>query len=157
MLEISIPGHKIFQLEHLVLDYNGTLAIDGQVIDGVKPRLQVLANSLAIHVITADTFGTVQAALANVPCGVEVLPANASQDEAKLRFIERLGPGVSVAIGNGLNDWLMLREAALGIVVIQAEGAATAAVMAADVAAPDILTALDLLAKPLRLAATLRS
>jgi soluble P-type ATPase len=51
----------------------------------------------------------------------------------------------------------MLQEAGLGIVVVHAEGAAVHTVLAADVLAPDILTALDLLTHPLRLVATLRS
>ena len=35
MIEIDIPGYKTLHLEHLVLDYNGTLAVDGVLIDGV--------------------------------------------------------------------------------------------------------------------------
>jgi soluble P-type ATPase len=62
-----------------------------------------------------------------------------------------------VCIGNGHNDRLMLQAAALGIAVLQTEGAAMAAVIAADILAPGIADALDLLLHPLRLAATLRS
>jgi soluble P-type ATPase len=51
----------------------------------------------------------------------------------------------------------MLQVAGLGIAVAQSEGAAGQAVFAADVLVPDILAALDLLAHPLRLVATLRS
>jgi len=45
----------------------------------------------------------------------------------------------------------------LGIAVLQTEGAAVAAFIAADILAPGIADALDLLLHPLRLAATLRS
>ncbi len=34
MLRIDIPGYKIIKAEHLVLDFNGTMAIDGRLIDG---------------------------------------------------------------------------------------------------------------------------
>ena len=51
----------------------------------------------------------------------------------------------------------MLLAAALGIVVVQREGASVQALMAADVVVPDIRTALDLLAYPQRLVATLRA
>ncbi|MCG3209198.1 MAG: hypothetical protein FOGNACKC_02817 [Anaerolineae bacterium] len=156
MLNITIPGHQPLRLEHLVLDYNGTLAIDGQLIEGVLARLTALAGSLQIHVITADTFGSVQAALSGAPGEVVILPAGA-QDEAKRQYVAQLGAATVAAIGNGRNDRLMLQAAALGIAVIQAEGAAVAALAAADIAAPDIVSALDLLAHPLRLAATLRS
>ena len=51
----------------------------------------------------------------------------------------------------------MLAEAALGIAVVGPEGAAAATLAAADVVAPGIFSALDLLANPLRLTATLRA
>jgi soluble P-type ATPase len=49
----------------------------------------------------------------------------------------------------------MLKEAALGIAVVLGEGAAVEALLAADVAAPSIIAALELLTNPLRLVATL--
>ncbi|MBN1993039.1 MAG: ATPase P [Anaerolineae bacterium] len=156
MLEITIPGYKKLQLAHLVLDYNGTLARDGQLLPGVKERLNTLSTQLEIHVITADTFGNVQAALAGVATECFILPPD-SQDVGKLKYIEKLGPEVTVCVGNGRNDRLMLAEAALGIAVLQEEGAAGQALMAAQVVAADICAALDLLLHPLRLAATLRS
>ena len=51
----------------------------------------------------------------------------------------------------------MLQAAALGIAVIGPECAAAEALAAADIVAPNILAALDLLLNPLRLVATLRS
>ena len=71
--------------------------------------------------------------------------------------MRRLGGDNAVAVGNGRNDRLMLQEAALGIAVLQAEGAAVEALLAADLVAPDILAALDLLLVPGALTATLRS
>ena len=56
-MELAIPGFGRLRLEHLVLDYNGTLAVDGRPLPGVKARLKRLARSLRIHVVTADTFG----------------------------------------------------------------------------------------------------
>jgi soluble P-type ATPase len=156
MLEIDIPGYRALHLEHLVLDYNGTLARDGELLDGVRGRLDALAGTLQIHILTADTFGTARAQLVGVPCDLSILPV-ADQDRRKLEYIQRLGPGTTVCVGNGRNDRLMLQEAGLGIAVVQAEGAAVQTVLAADVLAPDILVALDLLTHPLRLVATLRS
>ena len=51
----------------------------------------------------------------------------------------------------------LLKAAALGIAVVQEEGAAAETMMAADVVSPDIVSALNLLVSPLRLVATLRS
>jgi soluble P-type ATPase len=143
-------------LAHLVLDYNGTLAYDGELVDGVGDRLAALAGMLQIHIVTADTFGKARAQLIGVPCDLSILPA-VDQDRRKLEYIQRLGPEETVCVGNGRNDRLMLQQAGLGIVVVQAEGAAMQTVLAADVLSPDILTALDLLIYPLRLVATLRS
>jgi hypothetical protein len=36
MITVDIPRYRRIDAEHLVLDYNGTLAIDGNIIDGVK-------------------------------------------------------------------------------------------------------------------------
>jgi len=156
MLEIDIPGYKKLQLESLVLDYNGTLACDGTLLDGVRERLETLANTLKIYVLTADTFGRAREGLHRIPCELKVLPPG-EQDIAKLDFIKGLGRETTVCIGNGRNDRLMVKEAALGIVVVQEEGAAVETILAADVVCLNIHAALELLISPLRLVATLRS
>lgn len=142
-------------MQHLVADFNGTLAVDGVLIAGVAAALRTLATTLEIHVVTADTFGCVKEAMAGVPCATTILPAGA-QDVAKQQYVERLGAVHCVCIGNGRNDRLMLAAAGLGIAVIQREGAAVDTLLAAKVIAPDIDAALGLLLHPARLAATLR-
>ena len=156
MIEITIPGYKKLFLEHLVLDYNGTIACDGKLIDGVMEILNELSSQVEIHILTADTFGNVKWEISDVPCTLSILPLE-NQDEGKLKYIKKLGPDSTVCIGNGRNDRLMLKAAALGISVIQEEGAAVEAIIAADVVSPNILDALHLLSHPLRLIATLRS
>ena len=156
MIEVSVPGYKTLKLNYLVLDYNGTLSCDGEVIQGVKERLSALSKQLSVHVITADTFGKVESRLQDVPCEIRVLPLE-NQDVAKLEYIEPLGADRTVCIGNGRNDRLMLKAAALGIAVVLEEGAAVETVMDADVVFTSINSALDLLSNPLRLTATLRS
>lgn len=156
MIEVDIPGFKSLGLEHLVLDFNGTLACDGDLLPQVAERLNHLASMLTVHVITADTFGKVEMQLDGVRCRISILRGS-DQDKEKLAYIERLGPERTVCIGNGRNDRLMLEAAALGIVVLLNEGAATQSLMAADIVCREILSALDLLTHPLRLTATLRS
>lgn len=156
MIEIVIPGDGSLQLKNLVLDYNGTLACNGVLLEGVGERLTALARQLAVYVLTADTFGTAAAVLAGLPCTLHILP-QVGQDHAKMAFVTQLGRGETVCIGNGRNDKLMLQAAALGIAIIGPEGAATEAIQAADIVAPGIQAALDLLLHPLRLVATLRS
>jgi len=155
-MRIEIPGYGELELTHMVMDYNGTLAIDGQLIDGVKDALIKLSKRLSLHVLTADTFGIAKAGLEGIPCQLTILPKD-DQQGGKLRFVQELGAGHVVAIGNGRNDQLMLKESALGIAVILEEGASVETITSADVMCPSIASALGLLLNPLRLTATLRS
>lgn len=156
MIDITIPGYGELHLEHIVLDYNGTLAVDGKMLPGVFARLAALTERLDVHVVTADTFGLVKSAMAGLTATVTVLPADA-QDEAKLNYVNALGAEKTVAVGNGRNDRLMVAAAALGLAVILGEGASSLTLSAADVVCTSIEEALDLLVHPLRLTATLRS
>ena len=156
MIEVAIPGDGMLRLSFLVLDYNGTLACNGILLDGVAERLIALSKNLSIHVVTADTFGTVEATLKSLPLTVRVLPQT-GQNHAKMAYVSQLGRNETVCIGNGRNDRLMLQAAALGIAVMGPEGAAVDALQASDVVTTSIQSALDLLLNPLRLVATLRS
>ena len=156
MLETVVPGYKKLQIEYLVLDYNGTLACDGILLDGVRDRLEMLADTLKIYVLTADTFGGAGSELQGTPCELSILSPG-DQHIAKREFIRGLGTDRTACIGNGRNDRLMIKEAALGIVVPQQEGAAVETILTGDVVCPNILAALELLIYPLRLVATLRS
>jgi len=156
MFEIDIPGHETLVVSFLILDYNGTIACDGHLLPGVRDRLEALSKSLSIHILTADTFGSVQREMTGIPCEVALI-AKDNQTQAKADYVRRLGTQKTVGIGNGRNDALMLKEAGLGIAVIQEEGGAVETLLGADIVTRSILDALDLLLHPLRLAATLRS
>lgn len=153
MLELDAPGVRA--LSDLILDFNGTLAVDGRLVDGVSPRLSRLAAHLKIHVVTADTFGRAREELDGLPSELHVL-ASAAQAQAKRDFALRLQRETLACIGNGRNDELMMRECALGVAVIGREGAWPGTITAARVVTASIVDALDLLLHPLRLKATLR-
>lgn len=154
-LEIQIPGKGNLHLQHLLLDVNGTIALDGEPIVGVWERLEALSRVLTIHIITADTFGTVSQW--GDPWDRIILErGKGPEDDQKGRVVRALGDQQSVAMGNGANDALMLKQAALGICVMGREGASLEAILAADVIIADIRDALDLLLRPRRLMATLR-
>jgi soluble P-type ATPase len=155
LLELSIPGRPDLRINYLVLDYNGTLAVDGKLLIGVAERLVELAPKLDIHVITADTFGMAAVETAGLPLTLQVI-GQGYQATAKLALVESLGPESVVAVGNGANDHLMLRAAALGICVLGGEGASTPTLLASEVVVRNAVDALDLLLHPGRLAATLR-
>lgn len=155
MQSLSIPGFGILALEYVVLDYNGTLAVDGVMLPGVKTALNRLCRQLSVHVVTADTFGKAAEGLEGVKCRLTVL-SGTQQDQAKVDFVNRLGAGRTASIGNGRNDARMLAASALGIAVILGEGASVLSIQAADIVCTDIVSALELLSHPLRLTATLR-
>jgi P-type E1-E2 ATPase len=156
MISLNIPGFKQLELSALVCDYNGTLAVDGQLLPGVADALKTLAQHLHIHVITADTFGLAKSQLADLPLELHITPLE-SQAQTKLDFVNSLGAQSVVALGNGRNDRLMLQAAAVGIALIQREGGAAQTLASADLVCTSVLDALALLTIPKRLTATLRS
>ena len=137
---------------HLVLDLNGTLTNRGVLIEGVAERLARLGARLEVHVLSADTFGTLAAVTADL--GARVHPVDTGEE--KVRHVAALEADRCAAIGNGANDAAMLEAAALGIAVVGPEGAAASAVRSADVVCASILDALDLLLDERALVATLR-
>jgi len=151
-LSVDIPGRASLELEHLVLDVNGTLTDRGVVTEGVPERLARVREKLWVHLLSADTFGT----LDEIAASLDAEPTRIGTGEDKLRVVAELGPDRCVAVGNGANDAAMLERAALGIAVIGPEGAAGDAVRAADVVCRSILDALDLLLDETALQATLR-
>ncbi|WP_178860881.1 HAD family hydrolase [Thiomicrorhabdus cannonii] len=156
MLNIEIPGNNTLALHHLVLDYNGTIACDGQLKNNVLAKLRELSGLLQIHVITADTHGSVHEACADGFITVHVI-GKRDQDRQKQAYIEQLGAQSCVAVGNGLNDALMLKDAALGIAIMQEEGCATKTLLASDLLFGSIEELLNALLKPTRIMASLRN
>ncbi|MDD4951593.1 MAG: ATPase P [Desulfovibrionaceae bacterium] len=156
MIELDIPGFGRLKIERLVLDYNGTLALDGRLQPGVAEAVRTLARDLEVHVLTADTFGRCREALSGLPVTLHILGPGA-EDRAKLDYVRGLGAGSCACLGNGANDRLMLKGCGLGVAVIGPEGVSVEALGAARVAVTDILRGLDLFRRPARLAATLRS
>ncbi len=155
-MHLSIPGFGTLDIEHVVLDFNGTIAEDGELLPGVAERMRRLAETMDVVVITADTHGTCAQKLAGLPCRIDVIKPG-DEARAKLDHVQSIGAAHCAALGNGANDTLMLEACALGIAVMQAECACARAVTAADMVATDICHGLDLLLKPARLLAGLRS
>jgi soluble P-type ATPase len=151
-LSIAMPGRAELRLEHLLLDVNGTLTDRGVLITGVDERLGRLRDALQIHLVSADTFGT----LGSIAGGLKVAAVRAASGEDKLRVLDELGRERCVVIGNGANDVLVLEAAAVSFAVLGPEGASTAALHSADVVCASANDAIDLLLDPQALSATLR-
>lgn len=151
-LRLDVSGQEPFELEHVVLDVNGTLTDRGVLVEGVAERLERVEQMLHLHLLSADTFGT----LADIARSLNAEARRTEAGEDKLRVVRDLGAERCAAIGNGANDAAMLEASALGIAVVGSEGAATAAIAAADVVCASICDALDLLLDERALIATLR-
>lgn len=155
MIKFNVPGIGEYAIEHLVMDVNGTLAVDGQLINGVAEKIAVLRNQLTIHLLTADTHGK-QSIIDEQLELTAVRIAPGGETTQKAEYVRKLGFEKTAAVGQGANDAEMLAAAQLGICVMSVEGVARETLFSADLVAPDILSALELLEKPLRIAASLR-
>jgi soluble P-type ATPase len=155
MMIIDIPGYIKLEIKHVVCDYNGTIAVDGKLIDGVGEMMNELSKDITFHVITADTYGFVERELENVNCKLVKI---AKQDQAysKLEYVSGIGKEYTVCIGNGNNDRLMLKEARLGIALVQEEGACVETLLSSNVVCKSIIDAFGYFKEPKRLIATLR-
>lgn len=156
MIRINIPGFGQADIEHVVFDYNGTIARDGKLIKGVKEGIEQYSNRLKFHVVTADTFGFVKKELQNVTAALTVIPKT-DQAQSKLDYVRKLGASRTICAGNGSNDRMMLKAARIGIAVLGQEGLSTASLTAADLMIKDILDIFDFFQTPERLIAGLRT
>jgi P-type E1-E2 ATPase len=155
LIQIDVPGRSTLELQHLVLDLNGTVALDGEPITGVGDRVAALSAHLVVHLATADTHGQAEETSRRLGCQlVRIEPRYEASQKGAL--VERLGAAHVVAIGNGANDARMLSAAAVGIAILGPEGLAVETLRAADLVVGCIEDALDLLLYPQRIMATLR-
>jgi soluble P-type ATPase len=155
MISIEIPGWGNLGIENIVLDLNGTIAVDGKIPLEVKEKINILSQQVNIHILTADTQGTATEEVRGIRAALIRISEEKSK-EAKFESLKNLNPESTVVIGNGNNDQLILKEAALGIIVLGDEGMSISAMKNADVAVKDVSNALDLFLKPKRLIATLK-
>jgi len=155
-MNINIPGFGQQDIHHVVFDYNGTIACDGELLSGVKEEINTLSDQINFHVITADTFGFVKTQLQDVNTALTII-SNDNQDRKKLDYINTLGADQTLCAGNGANDKLMLKQACIGIAVLGNEGLASSSLAAADLLVKDILDVFRFFKTPQRLIASLRT
>lgn len=155
MISVPIPGWGELSIEYLMVDFNGTAALDGKLKKEVKDVIEKISRYIKVFIITADSYDSADAELGTSNITFIKVNKNASGDE-KAKVVKELGPEKIVAIGNGANDIAMLKEAALGIAVVGEEGCCSGLVKEADIVVTDIMKAFGLIVHPERLVATLR-
>lgn len=152
---IDIPRFMRFDIRHIVFDYNGTVAKDGELLDGLPDLFHELAKLYTVHVVTADTFGSVAKELEGIDVRLKILESSDHTKEKK-DFVESIGAEQCIAMGNGSNDTRMLERSAIGIAIVGDEGCSTTAMMKSDLVCQNIVDAIELCLHPKRLIASLR-
>jgi P-type E1-E2 ATPase len=155
MIQLEIPGRGNIDLKYAIFDVNGTIAVDGQLIDGIQKPFQNLREELDLFLLTADTHGRQKTINKELSLDATIV-RKGKEAEQKGAFVERLGAENVVAFGQGANDAQMIAKAAIGICILSEEGTALETLLNADVVVPDILSGLKLLERPVRLVASLR-
>ena len=152
-MKIVIPNFKEVEIKNIVLDYNGTIAKDGKIKKEVKNILKEL-KGFNIYIITADTYGNVKKNIKDLNVSLKILNSS-NHTQEKADFVKNLKN--VFAIGNGSNDSLMLKEALIGVCVIEDEGCSKEALLNSDIVCKSIEDALNLIKNPKRIIATLRN
>ena len=154
-MHIEIPGYTTLDLKYLLLDYNGTIALDGRMNDSTKNLICEIAKELEVFVLTADTHGTAAKECEGLPVTLKTFPTDNAM-HSKLEILQSLDKSYCCAIGNGRNDILMCKDAALSICIMDDEGCCSKLIEHTHITVKSIEHALSLLLKPKRLIATLR-
>ena len=154
-MKIVIPEYKTLEVDTLFLDMNGTIAVDGVIPESVRERLKALSEHFRIYVLTADTYGNAKEQCRELPVILETFPTGSAR-EYKRELVKATGAKRCVAVGNGRNDELMLKEAALSIAILDREGVYGKLLKTADLCVRSMQDGLDLLLYPSRIVAGLR-
>jgi soluble P-type ATPase len=149
-IEIDIPGWGSVDIENLVIDLDGTLATDGKVAPEVKEKIGALSKLVKIYILTANPQGPAHEEISGIKAEW-IKVSNEDSKQGKFDFLKTLNLEMTAAVGNGSNDQLILKEAALGIAVLGDEGLSASAIKSADIVVKNIQNALDLFLKPRRL------
>ncbi|NEZ76330.1 ATPase P [Clostridium botulinum] len=155
MIFVEIPGRDNLNIKNVVFDYNGTVAEDGIMSLDTKENLKKISEKLKVYIITADTYGNVKKQCEGLPVSIETFPKG-NATFYKKSFVEKLGPGETMVIGNGMNDIEMFKVATFSIAVIGEEGCAGKLIVQSDIVVSSIEKVFSMIENTNRIVATLR-
>ena len=154
MISIQRPGMEDLDIHFVLIDFEGTLAMDGRVHPKAKDKVNLLSKRATIYILTKSNREKVEETLRKMKAEI-LYVAEGDSSQQKLNVLQRLGPHQTAVIGNGLDDGQIMEQAGLGMCVIGIEGSSAEAMAKADLVVTHVLDALDFLLKPLRQRATL--
>lgn len=137
MIKVDIPGRESLVLENLVFDFNGTIAVDGHILDSIKDTLTKLSKLINIYVITADTYGMAKQECEKLELKVITIPTRFAGIQ-KSELVKKLGGKITSAIGNGFNYIDMFKEDEFTIAVIEGEGICSKLILNSDIVTRNI-------------------
>jgi soluble P-type ATPase len=149
MISIQRPGMESLDIHFVLIDFEGTLAMDGRVHPKAKDKVNLLSKRVTITILTKSNREKVEETLRKMRAEILYVTEGDSSQQ-KLNALQRLGAHQTAVIGNGLDDVRILEQAGLGMCVIGKEGASAEAMAKADLVVTHVLDALDFLLKPLR-------
>jgi soluble P-type ATPase len=149
MISIQRPGMESLDIHFVLIDFEGTLAMDGRVHPKAKDKVNLLSKRATIIILTKSNREKVEEALRKMRAEILYVTEGDSSQQ-KLNALQRLGAHQTAVIGNGLDDVRIMEQAGLGMCVIGKEGASAEAMAKADLVVTHVLDALDFLLKPMR-------
>lgn len=148
------PEIGSLEINTIVLDLNGTLAVKGKIVNGAKERIQNLKKlGFKIILFSGDQRGNIK----DICDDLDVEFKKASSQAEKEQFSLELNCEKTAAIGNARIDIGTFKNAKLSIATLQAEGIHTDILDYVDIIVPSINDALDLFIDSDSLIATLRA
>lgn len=151
---IKGPNKEIINIENIILDLNGTLAVNGQVSEKAKKlvvKLKQLGYKLIL--ISGDIRGNAKTVAEELDLGL-YLGANSSE---KAKQMKRFDKEKTAAIGNARIDIGTFENAKISIATLQSEGIHSGILNYVDLIVPSIEDALNLFIDVKSLEATLRT
>lgn len=156
MIVYNIPGREDIEIKNIVFDYNGTIAVNGELIDGVKKKLLELKQLLDVYIVTADTYGTVEEQCRDLGVKIITFPKD-NAGLSKQNIIEKIGSENTICVGNGFNDILMFKKSKISIAIMEAEGCSGKLLLESDIVVKSIIDAINLVMSNDMMKATLRN
>jgi soluble P-type ATPase len=157
MKEIDIPNYGKLIIKNVIFDLNGTIQFKGKISEAVVNKFEQLKEIYNVYLLSADIRGNLKelAEKLNVSY-IKIIPKEITEAEAKNNELLKLNKDETIAVGNGNNDALMLKNAVIGITVLGEEGATVKSILNSDVVVPNPISALDFLLDEKIMSGTLR-
>jgi soluble P-type ATPase len=115
MITMERPGQEPLGIEYILIDFEGTLAVDRRVDPKAKDKMNLLSRRTKLYVLAQGQDQVAEEVLKKVKAEIVHLKEGESS-QGKLNLLNELGAQRTVAIGNGLTMSPWLKKPALASV-----------------------------------------